>query len=191
MACNDGAQFYLDQNELKSWPNDKAYSIVLPVSSRVYQAHPWGGFMEPIWFQEDERVRSCKALMAIGDEIIDGVLQAINHYNEVGKDMAEEEREALTNTMGEQIGTGEPDKEDLDANKSVVVCHARGRQIATSFVLHIAAPYAWSGEICAESAQRLLEGKLRVSGFQNVARAFGHRELLKVWHDAGICSMPE
>ena len=191
MACNDGAQYYLDQNELKSWPNNQAYSIVLPVSSRVYQAHPWGGFMEPIWFQDDERVRSCKALMAIGDEIIEGVLQAINHYNEVGKDMTVEEREALTNAMGEQIGTGEPDKEDLDANKSVVVCHARGRQTATSFVLHIAAPYAWSGEICAESAQRLLEGKLKKSGFQNVAQAFGHRELLKVWHDAGLCSMPE
>lgn len=147
--------------------------------------------MEPIWFQDDERVRSCKALMAIGDEIIDGVLKAINHYNENGKDMTVDEREALTNAMGEQIDTGEPDQEDLDANKSVVVCHARGRQVATSFVLHIAAPYAWSGEICAESAQRLLEGKLRESGFQNVARAFGHRELLKVWHDAGICSMPE
>ncbi len=191
MACNDGAQYYLDQNELKSWPNDKAYPVVLPVSSRVYQAHPWGGFIEPIWFQDDERVRSCSALMAIGDEIIAGVLQAVNKFNEVGKDMTADEREAFTNAMGEQLDSGEPDKEDLDANKSVVVCHARGRQSASTFVLHIAGPYAWSGEICAESAQRLLEGKLKKSGFQNVARAFGHRELLKVWHDAGICSMPE
>ena len=191
IACNMDAQYYLEQNEFKTWPNDKAYPVTLPVSSRVYQAHPWGGFIEPIWYKDDERVRSCKSLMAIGDEIIVGVLQAVDKFNELAPNMTADEREALTNAMGEQMDTGEPEKEDYDANKSVVVCHARGRNKSTQFVLHIAAPYAWSGEICAESAKRLLEGKLRMPGFQSVARAFGHRELLKVWHDEGLCSMPE
>ena len=191
MACNDGAQYYLDQNEFKSWPNDKAYPVTLPVSSRVYQAHPWGGFIEPIWYKDDERVRSCSALMAFGDEIIAAALQAIKKYNELAPGMTPDEREALTNAMAEQMDAGEPEKEDYDANKSVIVCTARGRNKSSQFVLHLAAPYAWSGEICAESAKRLLEGKLRVPGFQSAARAFGHRELLKVWHDEGLCSMPE
>ncbi len=191
MACNDGAQYYLEHNELKSWPNDKAYPVTLPVSNRVFQAHPWGGFMEPIWYKDDERVRSCSALMAIGDDIIAGALQAINKYNELAPDMTPDEREALTNAMAEQMDTGEPGKEDYDVNKSVIVCNARGRNKSTQFVLHLAAPYAWSGEVCAESAKRLLEGKLKRPGFQSAARAFGHRELLQVWYDEGLCSMPE
>lgn len=190
LACNPDSQFYLEENEFKSWPNDKAYPVTIPVSSRVFQAHPWGGFIEPVWFKDDDRVRTCKALMAFGDEIIAGALQMVKKFNEVAPGMSFEEREAFTNEMGDQMDAGEPEKEELDPSKSVVVCTARGRNKSTQFVLHIAAPYAWSGEICAEGAQRLLEGKLKKSGFQNIAQAFGHRELLKVWHDEGICNMP-
>ena len=133
IACNMNAQYYLDQNEFKSWPNDKAYPVTLPVSNRVFQAHPWGGFLEPLWYKDDERVRSCSVLMAIGDEIIAGVLPAIKKYNEVAPGMSVEEREAFTNAMGDQMDTGEPEMEDYDANKSVIVCNARGRNKFTQF----------------------------------------------------------
>jgi hypothetical protein len=48
-----------------------------------------------------------------------------------------------------------------------------------------------TGELCAEAAQGILNGQLKKSGFQSAATVFGHRELLKVWHDAGVCSMPD
>ena len=56
MICND--QYYLDQNELKAWPNDVLARVSVPHRNQVMHALPWGGACEPVWFQHDERVRN-------------------------------------------------------------------------------------------------------------------------------------
>jgi hypothetical protein len=190
MVC-DQKQYYLDQNEYKPWQADKIYTVTVPLSNQLHGAHPWGGFMEPLWYKDDERVRNCKCLMAIGDEIVAGALAVQKKFREEAAHLGAEEREAYTNAVAEQIDSGEPQKDHPDVQRSMISCHARGRNSARSFVLHLAAPYTWTGEVCAESALRLIQGKLLRPGFQSVARALGHRDLLKVWHDQGICSFPE
>lgn len=191
IVCNNQAQYYLDQNEYKNWKNDMIYHVTVPLSNRIHNAHPWGGFLEPLWYKDDERVRTCKCLMAIGDEIVTTAVGVVQKFNEEVGHLGFEEREAFTNAMAEQIDSGEPPKDHPDVQRSMISCNARGRGGARSFVLHLAAPYTWTGEICAESAARLLAGKLIRPGFQSVARAFDHRELLKVWHAQGLCSYPE
>ncbi|NNJ65790.1 MAG: saccharopine dehydrogenase, partial [Xanthomonadales bacterium] len=49
----------------------------------------------------------------------------------------------------------------------------------------------WTGEVCAEAAQRLLNGQLKRAGFQSAARAFGHRELLEAFHPDDFCNLPD
>ncbi|MCJ7815679.1 MAG: DUF5938 domain-containing protein, partial [Xanthomonadales bacterium] len=75
--------------------------------------------------------------------------------------------------------------------RSVIVCNGQGRQVTTQFVLNMSAPYTWTGDICAEAAERLLNGQLKNVGFQSAAKAFGHRELLEVFHRGGFCNLPE
>jgi hypothetical protein len=191
MVCNNTSQYYLELNELQTWPNDVVYQIVLPHRNGVLRALPWGGGNEPIWFMDDPRVRNCKVLTSIGEHLIDPISQAIAAFNEQAAHLPQEQKEAWTNAAGEQMDTGEPPKDDMDVQRSVIVCHGQGRQVTSSFVMSLAAPYTWTGEICADAAQRLLNGQLKRAGYQSAAQAFGHRELLETFHKLGYCNLPE
>ncbi len=189
MVCND--QFYLEQNELKPWPHDLIAQVAVPHRNRVLRALPWGGACEPVWFLDDPRVVNCSVLTAIGEHIVDGVAQAIAAFNEQARDLPQEQKEAWTNAVGEQMDSGEPPKDDLDVQRSVIVCNGQGRRVNTRFVMNLSAPYTWTGEVCAEAAQRLMKGQLKKAGFQSAAQAFGHRELLEAFHSREFCNLPE
>ncbi|MBR9866399.1 MAG: saccharopine dehydrogenase [Oceanospirillales bacterium] len=191
MQGNQDSQFYLENGEYKSWPNDQAYTVSMPHRMETYLALPWGGACEPIWLKQDERVRNCKVLTAFGDEIISGVIEVIKDFNEKSVGMTTEEREALTNQIGQEMSSGEPDKDDPQVCRSVIVCHGQGQQVSKTLLLNLSAPYTFTGDICAESAQRLLNGQLKVAGFQSAVKAFGHRELLQVFHEQGFCNAVE
>jgi len=190
MVCNDVSQYYLELNELKAWPNDQVIQAVVPHRGSVVSAHPWGGACEPIWFKNDERVRNCKVVTAMGEHLIGGVVQAIEAFNEQAVHLPQEEREAWTNTVGGQMMDSEPPKDDVDVQRSVIVVQGQGRQVTNTVILNVSAPYTWTGEICAEGAERLLAGQFKEVGFQSAARAFGHRELLAKFHELGFCSLP-
>ncbi len=190
MVCNDVSQYYLELNEFKAWPNDQIINAVVPHRGATLSAHPWGGACEPIWFKDDDRVRNCKVVTAIGEHMVQGVVQAIQAFNEHAAHLPADEREAFTNQMGSQMDTGEPPKDHVDVQRSVIVVNGQGRQITKQLVMNLSAPYTWTGDICAEAAERLTNGQLKQTGFQSAAKAFGHRELLDVFHERGFCSLP-
>jgi hypothetical protein len=97
-------------------------------------------------------------------------------------------REALTNQIGDQISTGEPPKDDVDVQRGVIVVYGQGRRVTTKYVINVSAAYTWTGEICAESTARILDGRLKKVAFQSAATAFGHRELITQFHELGFCS---
>ena len=192
MVCNDVSQYYLELNEFVAWPNDQVVQAVVPHRGAVVSAHPWGGACEPIWYKDDPRVRNCKVVTAIGEQLIAGIVQAIKAFNEAAPGMSQEQREEFTNQMGNQMDTGEPPKDDVDVQRSVIVCNGQGRQVTTQYVMNLSAPYSWTGEMCAEGAQRLLNGQVKQTGFQSAAKAFGHRELITRFHELGYCgALPE
>ncbi len=186
MVCNDTSQYYLEQNEYKAWPNDVAHDVFVPYRNAKLRAHPWGGACEPVWLKG--RVRNCKVLTAIGEQIIDGVIDAIRAFNEKAPGLDQAGREALTNAIGDQINTGEPPKDDLDVQRGVIVVYGQSRTKTTSYVMNLSAAYTWTGEISAEAARLLLDGQLRKPGFQSVATAFDHRQLIRTFNALGYCS---
>ncbi len=188
MACNETSQYYLEQNQYQAWSNDVIHDVCAPHRNTRMRAHPWGGACEPVWFKDDPRVRNCKVLTAIGEHMIDGVVQAIRAFNAAAPGLNADEREALTNRIGDALATGEPPKDDLDVQRGVIVVHGQGRRVTTSYVMNLSAAYTWTGELCAEGAQRILNGQLKRAGFQSVAKAFGHRELISTFHELGYCS---
>jgi hypothetical protein len=191
MQANPESQRFLQQNEFVAWPNDQTYTINLPHRSCSMLALPWGGAGEPVWFKDDARVLNCKVLTAFGDDIIRGVMSIIDVFNERSKGMNKAQREELTNELGMSLAQGEPEKDHLDVQRSVVVCYGQGRQVTKTVVLNVSAPYQWTGQICAEAAERILNGQLKQVGFRSAPQAFGHRELLQRFNELGYCSLPE
>jgi hypothetical protein len=191
MICNDVSQYYIELGEFKAWPNDVSYNCVVPHRGTTVRAHPWGGACEPIWFKDDPRVRNCKVLTAIGEHLVDPIMEAIHVFNKEALHLSQDEKETWTNNMGDQMDSGEPPKDDKDVQRSVVICNGQGRQLTTQFAMNLSAPYQFTGDICAEAAQRLLNKQLKTNGFQSAAKAFGHRELLATFHERGFCSLPE
>jgi short subunit dehydrogenase-like uncharacterized protein len=186
MVCNDTSQYYVEQNEYKAWPNDVAYDVFVPYRNAKMRALPWGGACEPVWLKG--RVRNCKVLTAIGEHMIDGILQAIHAFNAQAPGLDPAGREALTNAIGDQISTGEPPKDHPDVQRGVIVVYGQSRTRTTSYVMNLSAAYTWTGEVSAEAARLILAGQLRKPGFQSVATAFGHRQLIRTFNALGFCS---
>jgi hypothetical protein len=186
MVCNADTQFYLEQDEYKAWPIDSVQEVFVPHRNAKLRAHPWGGGCEPVWLKR--RVRNCKVVTAIGEHVIDGVLQAIQAFREKSVGLDQAGREALTNAIGDQISTGEPPKDHLDVQRGVIVVYGQGRTRTASYVMNLSAAYTWTGEIAAESAKLILEGHLRKPGFQSAATAFDHRQLIRTFNALGYCS---
>ena len=190
MLCNE--QYFLNLNEYQAWPNDTVVPVSVPYRSGIIHAFPWGGGCEPVWFKSDERVRNCSVLTSLGEHMVPVLKNVIAAFNEHAKHLPEAEREAWTNNMGDQISQGEPDKDHPDVCRTVIICGGQGRQITTRYEMSLTTPYCWTGDICAESTERLLNNELKQVGFQSPAKAFGHRELIGRFHDMGYCSaLPE
>jgi hypothetical protein len=189
MQSNADSQYYLKDNEYQVWRHDQAVSINVPHRMESYLALSWGGACEPVWFKTDDRVKSCKVLTAFGDEIIQGVVDVVKDFDQKSEGMGQEEKEQLINQYGSEMTSSEPDKDDFELFRTVIVCHGQGQQITRTLLLSCAAPYTFTGEICAEGAERILSGKLKEVGFQSGAKAFGHRELLDVFLDKGHTSI--
>ncbi len=186
MVCNDTSQYYLEQNQYKAWPNDVAHDVFVPYRNAKLRAHPWGGACEPVWLKG--RVRNCKVLTAIGEHMIDPIIQAIRAFNAKSVGLDQAGREALSNAIADQISTGEPPKDDLDVQRGVIVVYGQGRTKTATYVMNLSAAYTWTGEISAESAKLILQGQLRKPGFQSAATAFSHRQLIRTFNALGFCS---
>ena len=186
MVCNDTSQYYLEQNVYKAWPNDVAYDCFVPYRNAKMRAHPWGGACEPVWLKG--RVRNCRVLTAIGEHLIDGIIQAIRAFNAQAPGLDQAGREALTNAIGDQINTGEPPKDHPDVQRGVIVVYGQSRTRTTSYVMNLSAAYTWTGEVSAEAARLILDGQLNRPGFQSVATAFCHRQLIRTFNALGYCS---
>ncbi|RLQ21050.1 saccharopine dehydrogenase [Seongchinamella sediminis] len=188
MVCNE--QLFLELNEYKQWQWDTLATVTVPYRAGTLRAFPWGGACEPVWYKDDERVRNCKVLTAFGEHMIDALVEAINKFHNEAAHLPQEEREAWTNALGDAMDSGEPPKDTLDVQRSVIVASGQGRRTTNQYVFNVSAPYTWTGEISAESARQLLEGKLLKPGFQSPATAFNHRELIQTFHELGFTSAP-
>lgn len=187
MVCNP--QYKLKDNEMVTWQGDRHFTISVPHLSQPQLSLPWGGGCEPVWYEFDDRVRSCQVLTAFGDEIIEGVVATIHRFLNEAEGLSQDEREALTNKFGDEMNSTEPPKDSVDIHRTVITCIGQGRQKTVVFPLSLCAPYTFTGEICAEATERLLNGELVKAGFQSAAGAFGHKSLMEVFFEKGYMNL--
>lgn len=179
-------QYRLANRALEPWPAGASVLNSLPHTHEVMRSLPWGGGAEPIWYERDQRVRNCRVTVALQNpQMVDWLLNRAAEFNKVAGTRSEAELEALTNSWGQAMASTPP-REDLDANRSVISCRARGPEAGREIVLYGAAPYEQTGVLIAEGARRLLAKSAKRVGFASPAEAFGHRDLIAALTRVGL-----
>jgi Family of unknown function (DUF5938)/Saccharopine dehydrogenase NADP binding domain len=179
-------QYRLENNSLETWPADACVSVALPHLHEIVRALPWGGGAEPIWYAQDPRVRNCRVVVALqSGPMVDWILDCARRYNEVASTKTPAELEEMTNEWGRLIATTPP-REDVDVNRNVISCKARGAFKGRKVNLYGSAPYEQTGVLIAEGARQLLAEKVSANGFVSPAAAFGARNLLDALAKAGL-----
>lgn len=182
-------QFYLLNNQLTEWPAATMYQTVVPGEHQPFNSLPWSGGGEPLWYEDDARVRNVKVLVAFrNQEAMKAIFGILQKFEVEAKHLAPAEQEKWTNTWGAAITQVEPPREVADLNRSVISCHGRGNTNSVSVILRGNMPYAQTGVIAAEAARRALLGQLLSVGFCSPAKLVGARNLMGVLAEEGYLS---
>ena len=172
-------QHYLQNGELAMWPYATSYTVQLPGEHKSFNALPWSGGGEPVWFEGDARVRNCSVLVSFRNQaLFAGVFQLLQKFEAECRELPQARREEITNAWGADITKVEPPRENPAVNRCILSCQGRGNTNSVSVILRGNSPYAQTGVLGAEAARRVLRGQLRETGFVSPAKAFGARSLL-------------
>lgn len=185
-------QYVLANGQLGTWPEATSIQISMPHTHEVLHGLPWGGGCEPIWYENDPRVRNVRVCVAFPNSPFLGwILDRMKEFARVAKTMSPAQQEELTNEWGRQIASNPP-REDEDVNRCIVSVRARGRLVGCNLTFYATSPYLQTGAIAATAAECVLGGKMRATGFSSPAAAFGHRTFIDSLHRANLhCSLDD
>jgi Family of unknown function (DUF5938)/Saccharopine dehydrogenase NADP binding domain len=182
-------QYRLANRELVMWPYAANYQVTVPGETNVFNALPWSGGGEPLWYQHDPRVRNCSVLVSFrNQQLFAGVFGLLQKFEAECRQLPHAEREATTNAWGANITKAEPPREDPLVNRCILACHGRGSTASVEVILRGNSPYAQTGVLGAEAARRVLRGQLLNTGFVSPVQAFGARQLLAAQAEEGYLS---
>ena len=172
-------QFFLEHDKLVTWPQATQYPVAIPGVHRVLNALPWSGGGEPVWYEDDARVRNCSVLVAFKNQaMLAAIVGILVEFEQKHKHLPVAEQEAMTNAIGNQLVSVEPEREDPDLNRSVLSCQGRGNTESVSVVMRGNSPYIQTGIVAAEACRQILLGRHRGAGFSSPCAAFGAREMI-------------
>jgi short subunit dehydrogenase-like uncharacterized protein len=183
--------FYLDQKKYVQWSPTAKAEVVVPGQHQTAMALPWGGTAHPVWFKNDPRVSSCKAMGGVFErKVMDGVVQITAVVEDQIKKMPKAEQEKALSDMAASLQAGMPPRENLRVNISVDSVHASGPLGHAHCVIHGNCNYKQTGLLQAYVAYHLVQAPPKRYGFASGCQAFGHRELLGVLQSFGLVSKP-
>lgn len=172
--------------QMGTWPAMSLIDVAVPGSHIVHAGLPWGGGFEPIWLEHEPRVINCQVMIALPKgPMVDHLTGLTREYYELAKTKTPAELEAVTNGWGLAFAQT-PAKEIPKMHQALISCHARGTTSGKQILLHVTSPYLMTGCLAAEAARRVVEGRLKATGFQPATRAFGHRELMAAMAEDGL-----
>ncbi len=182
-------QLYKEDGVMKKWDPLAKFDVFVPGVHQIQAAVPWGGGFEPIWFENDSRVRNCKVAVSFTSrEVVNMVHSRIVEYHELAKTKSPLEMEEVTNAWGHAMSP-DPDaliKEDPAIHRCTISVMARGNTVGQQLVFYGNSGYLQTGFLIAEASRRILMGRLKAVGYQPATAAFGHRELISALQEAGL-----
>ena len=116
------------------------------------------------------------------------VLSVLEQFERDYRQLSDAEQEEVTNRLGGEITSDEPDREIPARNRSVISCIGRGDMAGVTVTLRGNSPYLQTGSLAAEACRRILNGQLLATGFSSPAKAIGARAILNAWSERGYHS---
>lgn len=182
-------QYFLEHGKSVQWPYATPVDVRVADSSRVYQALPWSGGGEPLWYETDSRVRNCSTLVAFrNQQMFSTIIATLQEFETKYRHLSDEEKERVTNDIGGTLTQQEPPRENPDECRGVITCFGRSNTGGVSVVLRGNSPYLQTAAIAAESCRRILADQLLNTGFCSPAKAFGARNLMTALASLGYHS---
>ncbi|MFM0371681.1 saccharopine dehydrogenase family protein [Paraburkholderia aspalathi] len=179
-------QYYLRNKQLVQWPWATPYQVHVLGEHMLLNALPWSGGGEPVWYQDDPRVRNCQTLVSFrNQERFLAVVGLLKKFEEECRHLDPAKQEEVTNEWGKAVTQVEPPRENPDVNRCTLSCQGRGNTNSVSVILRGNSPYAQTGVLGAEAARRVLRGQLHAVGFVSPAQAFGARNLVAAQAEEG------
>jgi hypothetical protein len=187
-----GKAYYLEQNKYVEWPADEGiYQVVVPGQHELGLALPWGGTSHPVWFKNDPRVASVRALGGvINRPLMLGVPQMVAAALEQMEGKPEAEKYQIIDTISASIRSETPPRENPRINTSLDSVYASGPLGRVHCVIHGNCNYKQTALLNAHAAAHLLQAPPRAVGFASSCQAFGYRELLGVLRAFGLVLDP-
>jgi short subunit dehydrogenase-like uncharacterized protein len=183
--------FYLEQNKLVEWDHLSAFDVTVPGYHEQAVAVPWGGMSHPIWFQNDPRVSSVRAIGGVLNRaIMENVGQTVQMFEEQIRPLDPEAQEKALGDIAAGLQASMPPRENPRLNRSVDSVHASGPLGRSHVVIHGNSNYKQTGLLQAFAAFSLIHQRPQRVGFASACQAFGHRELLGQLKAFGLVSDP-
>ena len=129
--------FHLEQNKLVKWnPLAKADAVV-PGQHELSLVVPWGGTSHPIWFKNDPRVHSCKAMGGVQNRpLMDAVVNVVNAVETNIKPLPKEQWKGELDKIKAQFMGPMPPREHTRLNTSIDSVYATGPLGRAHCVIH-------------------------------------------------------
>jgi hypothetical protein len=182
--------FYLQNDQMVSWPAAKGYEVNMPGQIDTLLTHPWGGGTLPLYFQDDPRVRNVRQLTGFTDRaLMEALIQMQHLYETEIKTLPEEQQAEKLKGLGESMQPGMPPRENPLVHRNIDVVHGRGGNAAVSCEIRSVMPYQTTGLIQAATANFLLGGHQFTAGFTSACEAVGHNEIFGQVQNFGLAEM--
>jgi hypothetical protein len=183
--------YYLEDDRYRQWGAAETAEVNVPGRHATALALPWGGTAHPVWFKDDPRVSSCRAMGGVLDRtVMEGVIAAQAMVAEQIKILPPEQQEAALAQLAGSVQSGMPPRERTRANTSLDSVFASGPLGRVHCVIHGNCNYKQTGLLQAYAARALLQQAPRHTGFASGCQAFGHRELLGALRSFGLVLDP-
>lgn len=183
--------FYLEENKYVQWPLTTRAELVVPGSHETAIGVPWGGTAHPVWFKNDPRVASVRALGGVMNRpVMEGVVATCQMVEEKIKPLPPEEQEKALAEIAASVQSSMPPRENPRINTSIESVYASGPLGRAHCVIHGNCNYKQTGLMQAYVGYSLLQQPPKKVGFASGCQAFGHRELLGQLRAFGLVMNP-
>jgi short subunit dehydrogenase-like uncharacterized protein len=184
-------RYFLEHGQYVEWPAGTTAEAVVPGQHTTALALDWGGTSHPVWFKQDPRVSTCKAMGGLYDRgLMEGVVQMAGEVAAKAMEMEASEQEEFLAKTAADVQSDDPPRENQRINISMDSCHASGPAGSVHVVLRGTCNYKQTGLMQAFAAFQCLNGGVKATGFQSGCQAFGHRELLGCLKSFGLMNEP-
>jgi hypothetical protein len=181
---------YLERNQYKRWPPATSMDVVVPGQIQTQLALAWGGFPQPVWFQDHPQIANVKSIGGLLDrQIMEGVAATEKVYLEKIAPLPKEERERQLAEMAKSVQSGTPPPEDPCVNRTIDVLVGCGSIDSVQCAIFGTCCYKQTGLLQAFAAHKLLHSTPHKVGFASAAEAFGPREVLGVLENHGLSKL--